>query len=365
MIVGIDGRSLAGAQAGRGVAHYTRSLLEALAAAHPHDRWRVLLPGRQGVTVPAEVEPVRTRVPSRLVFGAAALTGRPRLDRLLDGGLDVTWAPAPAPLAQSPEVPMALTVHDLSFQQRPRDYTLYERAWHRLARLGALARRAARVLAVSQATRAAALEHWRLDPARVVVVPPGVTRPAAPPDPEAARRRHGLPERFLLFVGALEPRKAPDVLARAYARARADGLDAALAVVGRGRLEAKLQGPGVHRLGNVADRAELESLYAGALAVVMPSWAEGYGLPPLEAAACGTPAVVSDLPVFAETLGAAALRAPPGDAEALARALVQVGADGPMRARLAQAAGSAIGGRTWERAAALARAALVEAASER
>jgi len=165
-------------------------------------------------------------------------------------------------------------------------------------------------------------------------------------------------------VGALEPRKAPDVLAEGFARARAAGLEAELAVVGAGRRGAELAGRGVRRLGAVADRRDLEALYAGAVALVMPSRAEGYGLPPLEAAACGTPSVVSDLPVFRETLGDAALRVPPGDPEALAQALLRVAGDAALRDRLAGAAAARVAERTWERAAALAYPVFAEAARE-
>ena len=95
----------------------------------------------------------------------------------------------------------------------------------------------------------------------------------------------------------------------------------------------------------------------------MPSLAEGYGFPPLEAAACGTPSIVSDLPVFHETLGDAALRVPPGDEAALAEALVRMAGDDPLRERLAVAAAGAIEGRTWEAAARAAHAVLAEAAT--
>ena len=343
MIVGIDGRSLAGGRAGRGVAHYTASLAGALDLAYPEDTWRMLAGA------------------SRARHVSAALLGRPRLDRALGGDLDVAWIPAPAPVAVSPGVPLVLTLHDLAFAERPSDFTRYERLWHRAGRLEALALRAERVMAVSAATREAALARWDLDPARVVVVPSGVTRPQAPPDPQAARSRFGLPERYLLFVGALEPRKAPGVLGRAYTRARRAGLNAGLAVVGTGRTAAALDRPGVHRLGSV-QRGELELLYAGALALVLPSYAEGYGFPPLEAAACGTPAVVSDLPALRETLGDAAVFVPPGDEAALAEAMVRIGAEDSLRRDLAEAAGKAVEGRTWEAAARAAHGVLAEAA---
>jgi glycosyltransferase involved in cell wall biosynthesis len=346
MRVGVDARHLT---AGRGVARYTRSLLGALAAAHPEDEWLAFVPGREPVRAPAGVRLVRHRLPGRALFGAAAVARRPRLDRLL-GGVDVIWAPAPAPLALSPGVPLVLTVHDRSFEERPGDFTGYERLWHRLARPRALAARAAAVVCDAEAGRADLARAWGIE-ATVVSPGPLTTAPAA---------RDGAAAPYLLFVGALEPRKAPDVLAAAYAQARARGVDAELVVVGDGRVP--IAGPGVVCRAAPADDAALAALYAGALAVVAPSWLEGFGLPPVEAAALGTPSVVSDLPVFAETLGDGALRVPPGDPEALAGALGRIAGDAGLRARLGIAARDAVARYDWTRAAHALHAVLERAA---
>jgi glycosyltransferase involved in cell wall biosynthesis len=97
--------------------------------------------------------------------------------------------------------------------------------------------------------------------------------------------------------------------------------------------------------------AELASLYSGALALVMPSWLEGFGLPPLEAAACGTPSIVSDLPVYDETLGDAAVRVARGDEVALAGALLRMEREPGQRALLGAAAQRAAAPFTWSRTA--------------
>src|SRR3954469_23784197 len=100
--------------AGRGVGHYTSALLDALVAAFPADDWRVIVPrGPLPRPLPGVV---RSPLPGRLLFGAAAVCGRPRLDRLA-GGCDVVWAPAPAPLAVSAGMPLVLTVHDRSWEE--------------------------------------------------------------------------------------------------------------------------------------------------------------------------------------------------------------------------------------------------------
>ncbi len=325
MRVGIDGRSLVG-QGARGIARYTRTLLSSLAELFGEDEWRILVPGGGPRLAIAGAEVVRVPVPGRLLYGAAGTLGYPHLDKLL-GGVDVFWAPTPAPLALSPDVPLVLSLHDLTWETRPEDFTAYERLWHRVARPRRLAARAARVIAVSEVTRAEAISRWQLDPARLVTVAEGV------PEPPVAEDSPGQRVPYFLSVGALEPRKAPDVLVRAHQAARERGLQADLILVGDGRMRSELGGAGVHVLGHVPD-GELSRLYRGAIALLMASRAEGFGLPPLEAAHHGTPSIVSDLPVFRETLGEAAVRVPVGDATALAQAMLELAQDGDMRRSL-------------------------------
>lgn len=362
MRVGIDARHL---PEGRGVARYLQRTLAALARRFPQDEWVALVPGRAPVAAPAGVSLVRTRLPGRALFGLGAIAGRPTLQRLLGAAVDVVWLPAPAPVALAPGTPYVLTVHDLSFEQRPADYTPYERLWHRTGRLGALARGAQRVIAVSGPTRDAVVERWGVPAARVDVVHPGAGAVAVPGSAATSsgpcrvdvdmRRQldthatgDGRSRPYVLFVGALEPRKAPELLVGAYARARARGLEADLVLAGAGRLAPRLRGrPGVRLLGRV-DGPRLDALYRGALAVVLPSHAEGFGLPPLEALAHSVPPVVADLAVYDETLGAGALRFPAGDADALAAALVRVASDAGLRARLVADGQRAMAPLTWE-----------------
>ena len=381
MRVAVDGRSLVGGGA-RGVAHYTAALLEALAAQYPEDEYRVLLP-RGRAMVPRGVVPVRHALPARLVFGAAAAVGRPRLDRLA-GPADVVFLPAPAPVAVGP-VPHVLTVHDRSWEVRPQDFTRYERLWHAAARPRRLARGAAAVVCDAEAVRAELLGEWGLPPERVHAIPlagrplagasdalSAASGPSAAPDgpsgapdspPAAPDNPFAAPDRpsaapYFLFVGALEPRKAPDLLAAAFLRARERGLAADLVIAGEGRLDPR--GPGIRRLGRVDD---LGSLYAGALAVVLPSWLEGFGLPPVEGLGAGAPAVVSDLPVLREVLGGGALFVPPGDVGALAGALLSIASDPDLRARLLEAGRAKIAPLSWAETARRTRAVLAEAAA--
>jgi glycosyltransferase involved in cell wall biosynthesis len=323
MRIAVDGRHLAG---GRGIARYSRALLDALAEQFPGDEL-VVVPG------------------GRAAFAAAALTGRPRLDRMA-GGADVVWAPAPAPLAVSRDVPFVLTVHDLSWVERAGDFTAYERVWHRAMRFGSLLARADRVVCDVAVVRNSIIEGWGVPPERVVVVPPGPgIAGVGNIDPPRAGERAGPP--YFLAVGALEPRKAPDVLARAFARARALGLQAELVFAGSGRVD--VAGDGV-RVVTPSD-AELPALYAGAQAVVQPAWLEGFAFPPVEALAYGTPAIVADLPLYAETIGDGALRFAPGDEEGLAHALLRLERGPELRTQLVRSGQAAIAPLSWQRAA--------------
>ena len=384
----MDARALAGA---RGVTRYLRELLAALARVHPDDEWHLFAPGRGAVELelPLNVVAHRHVLPGRVLFGAAAVCGRPRLDRLLSVTPDVVWAPTIAPLALSPGVPLVLTIQDLSFELRPGDFTPYERAWHRLARPRALARRAARVIVLAAPTREQLVARWGLDAGRIEVVAPGVavtagapalrgaqvpppgtatpgtptpgTPPPGTPPPGTPPPGTPPPGTYFLAVGALEPRKAPGLLVRAFSAARGAGLAAGLVFAGEGRLAGSLDGDGVSLLGRVSD-AQLDALYRGARALVMPSLLEGYGLPVREALARGTPAVLSDLPVFGPELDAAVLRVAPGDEAALTAALLAIEREDGLRARLAAAAPGAVAGLSWDVAARRTRAVLAAAA---
>jgi glycosyltransferase involved in cell wall biosynthesis len=331
MRVGVDGRSLA--SQGRGIGVYTAGMVAALEAA--------------GVDVRVH------RPHGRLESAVAAVLGRPRLDRML-GPVDVVWLPAPAPVAVGRGTPYVLTVHDLTFLDRPEDFTPYERLWHRLMRPGALARRAAHVIAPSLDTAKRARMRFGVV---VDVVPGGPGDPGPEPDPTAVaavRERYGP---YFLYVGALEPRKALDTLVAAHS-----GLGPALVLAGEGRLAKELAAPGVHLTGRV-EPADKAALYAGALAVVLPSWWEGYGYPPLEGFAHGTPAIVSDLPPLHETAADGARYVPPGDVDALRTAMEALAVDPDLRQRLAHAGAAALRDRSWETSAAALRAVLEEAAA--
>ena len=212
--------------------------------------------------------------------------------------------------------PAVVTVHDLSFEYAPELMSRRDRFMFRTF-VPRSARRADRVLAVSERTKRDLVEHYGIDEEKVVVTPNGV-------DP-IFRPNGAAPDRppYALFVGGIQPRKDP--LTAVQALARVDG-DLRLVLVGDEKRGGDALRSTVRRLG-LEQRVELAgyvpheglaSLYRGAACLVFPSRYEGFGLPVLEAMASGTPVVATTAGAVPEVAGDAAVLVEPGDPEALA-----------------------------------------------
>ena len=217
--------------------------------------------------------------------------------------------------------PAVVTVHDISFARRT-DYmprtdlmafrTLVPRAM----------RRAERVLTVTEWARHDILDRYDLDEERVVVTPNGIDEDLLPDGPVPKRPP------YLLFVGGLQRRKDPVTAVRALAQLR-EPLQ--LVIAGRDRGEAAAVHATIEELGvgdrvdllDYVSRDDLLALYRGAEALVFPSRYEGFGLPVLEAMACGTPVVAAATTSIPEVAGDAAVLVPPGDPAALAEGIEQ------------------------------------------
>ncbi|MDX6669600.1 MAG: hypothetical protein QOK04_2980 [Solirubrobacteraceae bacterium] len=279
-------------------------------------------------------------------------------------------------------VPTVVGVHDATADRLPslmfpsrRDHA----AWALKQRVAV--RRATRVFTVSGPARADVVSRFGLRPERVAIVPEA-------PDPVfAPRNAHsiagaleslGLPpgEPYLLYAGGISPHKNLDRLIAAFASLQREprtrtrllvagdlGGDSYLssaetlrrAIVDRG-LERD-----VHLLGFVPDEA-LACLFSGATAVVSPSLAEGFGLTAVEAAACGAPTVLSDLPAHQAALGSAALYFPPTDSHAMSRQLAKLIVDRNLRSELGERARQAAAALSWTEAARRLSVVLTEAA---
>lgn len=289
------------------------------------------------VVKPSQLPTINPRVRIPWEQGIAPLILRGTAD-LYHGCLNV------APLL-SP-VPTVITIHDLAFIRFPQTFRAYNRIYLDLAtRLSA--RRASRILAVSEHTKREVVGLLGIPPERVIVTPNAARnhfRPPAPAAIEQLRASHGLPERFVLYVGTLEPRKNLTTLLEAFALVSQSVPDAPL-LIGGGK--GWMYEPIFARLEqlNLRDRVkfagylpeeELPLWYAAATVFVFPSIYEGFGMPPLEAMACGTPVITSNTSSLPEVVGDAGLMVAPTDTIGLAEAIRRVLVDADLRAELRQ-----------------------------
>jgi glycosyltransferase involved in cell wall biosynthesis len=342
-----------------GVQRYARELVAAVARL-AGDRLRLVVIAPAGAGLPPEPVPgveillERSRLPRPLWVQLRL----PALARRI--GARLLWSPSnTGPLAVREQL---LTVFDGSVFAHPewfsRSFGLYHRSL--LPRLG---RRARRVLTISEFSREELVRHRVAPREKIEVVGCGVS-PAFRPDAERGEWAAKRP--YLLTVGSRDPRKNVGSLLKAFALLPpalrrdlrllvAGGRSPLFAGEGMGEVP-----PGVELLGFVPDRA-LPGLYAGAEAFIYPSLYEGFGLPPLEAMACGTPVAVSSAPCLPETCGEAALYFDPLDPPGMAARIEKILSDSSLRERL-RAAGLARAARfTWERAAQRMISALEEA----
>jgi glycosyltransferase involved in cell wall biosynthesis len=344
MRVALDATPLLGPRTG--VGRYVAGLVEALAelpGGEPEEVALIPFTWRGTADLP-RVAPAaprlrcgRRRVPARLLHAAWTAVAFPPVEWLA-GPVDVFHATnfvAPP----SRRAATVVTIHDLTYLRHPEMVTAASARYRDL--VPRALRRGATVCTPTAAVGAEVTDAYRLPPERLVVTPLGVGpawRAATPPDP-AWLAATGLPERYLLFVGSREPRKNLPTLLAAYrellgGRVPGAGRGASgspvppLVLVGPAGWGEALDLAGLPaeavRTPGYLPEDDLARVVAGAAALVSPSWYEGFGLPALEALACGTPVVASDLPALREVLDDQAELVAPGDAAALADALARV-----------------------------------------
>ncbi len=337
MRIAFDASSMRGAKTGIGV--YTENLIRAL---------RRFAPEIEMIELDDETT-AHQRTDRRMVreqIGLPRLARQARADVLHLTGFA---APVRAP------IPVVLTVMDLigvlfasHFPPISRFY------WSRY--LPFTLRFPAQLITLSEHTRQDIVRLTKIPAARVWVIPPGRDEKFRPI--ENARVDFELPKKFFLFVSTLEPRKGIDTLIAAFARA-ANTLAEDLVIVGKrgwdaekffAQVEREGLSARVHFLDYVADE-ELPAVYNLARALVFPSRYEGFGLPPLEAMACGTPVICSNAASLPEVVGDAGVLLTPNDVDGFAQAMVRLARDESWRKELREQGLRQAQKFSWEHAA--------------
>ena len=243
--------------------------------------------------------------------------------------------------------PLVMTVHDLAFLSMPQQSSLYARLYWQYM-LKESVKRAQRIITVSEQTREDLISHWSIEEERVQIIHNALRASLrydsiSEKEKQQMRQRYG-GGRYLLHSGRIMPRKNVETLVEAFFQLapRVPDLNLVLAGgAGHGSAEVLQQIEGspyrkrIHLPGWVPEQ-EMGSLYAGASALVVPSKHEGFGLPALEAMACGTPVVANPEAASREIAGEAVLRVDCSSATPLADGMLQILTDEALRTRLIQ-----------------------------
>lgn len=334
MQIGIDISRLAASQR-TGTEHYTWELLAALGAIDQINSYRLYANQRPAALPPLPPNYLLRVMPWRRLWTHLRLSAE-----LLRTAPDVLFIPAHVlPLVHP--VRSVVTIHDLGYLHYPAAHPTWQRIYLRLSTMWS-ARQASHLIADSQATQRDLVRYCRVAPNKISVIYLGVSPRFVPVTAAAAQAavaaRYGLRSPFLLFIGTVQPRKNLVRLISAFAQARLANVQ--LVIAGkRGWLTEEIerlaaaQGVAVHFTGYVAD-ADVPALISAARALLLPSLYEGFGLPALEAMACGTPVLAAHVSSLPEVVGDAGVLVDPLDIASISDGLRRLALDDPLHAEL-------------------------------
>lgn len=355
MRIGIDIRTLMDKRFS-GVPEYTFNIVRSILEIDRLNRYRLFYnsPRDLSAQMPVfdfpNVEMVKLNYPNKVLnYGLFKLLDRPKIDKVLN--VDAFFMPHLNFVSLSEEVRSLLTIHDLSFLRYPEFFSWRKNFWHSMINVRKLARRFDRIIAVSENTKRDVIDLLQIDPDKIEVIYSAISEEFASGGSDSGNLRsikikYALPDNFILFLGTIEPRKNIIGLMQAYERllrCHPEMGPVKLVIAGGQGWRSreiyeywKMSGErdNIIFLGYV-DSADKPAIYNMAKVFVYPSYYEGFGFPPLEAMACGTPVICSFNSSLSEIAGDAALMIDPSDIEMLARSMYLVLSDNILSHKLA------------------------------
>jgi len=373
-----------------GVGLYTAGLLTALLKSDQHNFYKLFI---NGLTLPqrevlksfqqfSNAKLYSFHYPNKFLNGSLAFLKRPHLDKLAGGsprlsssprwragaaggeaGGRIFWFPNLNFWSVTPACQAVVTVHDLSFERIKWAYSAKMRLWHELIGPKEKLRSAAKVIAVSESTKRDLMDIYRLPENKIEVIYPGIESQitnlsrAEPRDHKSQITKDDLPEKYILFLGTLEPRKNVEGVIRAFELLNRPDYHLVIAGV-RGWLYRKIyqaarRSPLKARI-RFIDYIEPEAraqLYQKAALLVWPSFYEGFGLPPLEAMADSCPVITSANSSLPETTRGAALLVNPYNIREIALAMKMVLTDNDLRQNLINKGYQVVQNYSWQKSA--------------
>lgn len=365
MVIGVDIRPMVGLKTG--IQEYTEQILAHMIHLAPEHQFKLFyssfrgsMPERSWMHAP-NVQLIKCRIPNNVLFFMGSVFNYPFVDNLI-GGADVFFSPHFFLAPLSKKCRRVTTFHDLSYLRFPEFFTWRKRWWHTIEMNPAYqARFSNQIIAVSESTKSDLVSHYHIDPANISVIHSGVSisRPAEE-NLLRFKRDNNLPDRFILYVGTLEPRKNITGLIRTFniLKGQSGYEDVELILIGKEGwqfqdISREIQNSSyksqIRYLGHVVDG--LASYYSLATVCVYPSFFEGFGFPVVEAMVCGTPVIVSANSSLPEVAGDAGLFVNPYNISEIVSALEVVLSEPVIRSRMIKKGLNQATKFTWENSA--------------
>ncbi len=336
MIIGIDIRVL-GSEVRSGIEEYTENLLTHLLPLDKSIKFKLFFSSFKGEIKKYDwlslknVELYKFKIPNRFLFLSSGLVNSPKIDKLM-GGVDIFFSPHFFLTSLSSACKRITTFHDLSYIHYPELFLLRQRVWHNFEMNPSWQSRFSdKIISVSESTKNDLVKIYGIDPAKIEVIYSGISQDMKRPPLDELNKfkiKHNLPDKFILFLGKLEPRKNIPGLMRAFKiiKDKISLPDLKLVIIGsRGWLYDDIfkeiqNSPhkGDILLKSFIPDQERKFYYSLAQVFVYPSLFEGFGFPPLEAMACGTPVIVSNSSSLPEIVGNAGLLTKPNNIDEIA-----------------------------------------------